>query len=197
MLLQNNTIGPYLNSIVVALSSTVLALHDRLARGLRAGAHPFPGEAGRRADLPRAAGRRDRRGGGARRALAGRRRGRDRAVPAGAWDVRAALQGCGRQQRHRVLDDFEPDHAADRRRAADLCDVPASEAARHADRADFDLYRRQPADRRLADARLLRRRAARSRGERGDRRRLEVPGLLHHRAAARPLRVSRPPSCWC
>ena len=62
------------------------------------------------------------------------------------------------------------------------------QAARHADRAHLDLHRRQPADRRLADARFLRRHSARPRGERGDRRRLEVPRVLHHRAAARPLR---------
>ena len=36
-----------------------------------------------------------------------------------------------RQQRHRVLDHLEPDHAADRRGAADLRDVPAAAAARH------------------------------------------------------------------
>ena len=41
MLLQNNTLGPYLNSIVVTLSSTVLALIIGVACGLRAGAHPF------------------------------------------------------------------------------------------------------------------------------------------------------------
>ena len=36
-----------------------------------------------------------------------------------------------RQQRHRVLDHLEPHHAADRRGAADLRDVPAARPARH------------------------------------------------------------------
>ena len=58
-------------------------------------------------------------------------------------------------------------------------------------RADRHLHRGQPADRRLADARLLRRHPDRPRGERRARRRLEVPRLLHHRAAAGPLRPRR------
>ena len=133
MLLQNNTIGPYLNSIVVTLSSTVLALligslaayalvRIRFQVKLAAivtflvllvavivavAALAVPWQVGRR--------------------------GRDRALPPGARHVRSALQGGGRQQRHRVLDDLEPDHAADRRRAADLRHVPASPTARHAD----------------------------------------------------------------
>ena len=131
--LQNNTLGPYLNSIVVALSSTVLALLIGSLAAYALVRIRFQVKLAADRDLPRASGRGDRRGRGAACALAGRRRGRDRALPACARHVRAALQGGGRQQRHRVLDDLEPDHAADRRRAADLCDVPASPAARHAD----------------------------------------------------------------
>ena len=55
-----------------------------------------------------------------------------------------------------------------------------------ASRADPLLHGRQPADRGLADARLLRRRADRPRGERPARRRLALHDLLRDRAAAGP-----------
>ena len=96
-----------------------------LACRLCAGPHSLPGQACGRAHLPRPARRRRHRGGGAWGSLAGGRRGGDCAFPPGARHVRAALQCGRRQQRHRILDDLQPDHAADCRGVADLRDVPA------------------------------------------------------------------------
>ena len=152
MLLQNNTIGPYVNSIIVALFSTLLALligslaayalvrirfQVKLAAVLTfivllvaviiavaALAVPWPAAVAVAIALF--------------------------LLALGTFVRR--FKRRARQQRHRVLDDLEPDHAADRRRAADLRHVPESEAARYAGRADRDLHRRQPPDRRLADA---------------------------------------------
>ena len=126
MLLQNNTLGPYLNSIVVALSSTVLALLIGTLAAYALVRIRFEVKLAAIltfivlliAVIVAVA--------ALRRSVAGRAGGRNRALPACARHVRSPLQGGGRQQRHRVLDDLEPDHAADRRRAADLCDVPAS-----------------------------------------------------------------------
>ena len=66
------------------------------------------------------------------------------------------LQAHARQWRHPVLDDLAAHPAADRRDHPDLHDVPERPPARHPSRADPHLHGRQPADRGLADARLLR-----------------------------------------
>ena len=170
---------------------------DRCARGLRARAHPLSGQARGDPDLPRA----DRRVILAVAACMwpGRSRSwwRSRLFLLALWHIRSTLQSRGRQQRHRVLDDLEPDHAADRRRAADLRDVPASPVARHAIRADCDLYRREPADRGMADARLLRRHA------RSTSRRARRSTAPRSSACSSPSRCrwcargSRRRSCWC
>ena len=198
MLLQNNTLGPYFNSIVVAL----LEHGARACSSARLRPTRWCASASRSSSPPSstfivllvavivavAALRMS--------------TGRSRGVVAIALFLLALgtfgrrFKAGARQQRHRVLDDLEPHHAADRRRAADLCHVPASPAARHAIRADRDLYRRQPADRRLADARLLRRHA------RSTSRRARRSTARRSSASSSPspcrwcARAWRRPSCW-
>ena len=125
MLIENNTLRPYLNSVVVALGSTVLAVligslaayalvRIRFQVKLAAVAiflALLVAVIVAVATFRRALGARARRRAGALF---------DRAVHAGR-----PHPARGRQQRHRVLDHLEPHHAADRRGAADLRDVPA------------------------------------------------------------------------
>ena len=129
MLLQNNTLGPYLNSVVVALASTVLAVLIGSLAAYALVRIRFQVKLAAVAifllllvavivavvDLRRALGSSRSRSRVALFLLALVHAGRPH--PAGA-----------RQQRHRVLDHLEPHHAADRRGAADLRDVPAAAA---------------------------------------------------------------------
>ena len=87
------------------------------------------------------------------------------------------------QQRHRVLADLAADPAADRGRDPAVRPVPADRPARQPRRAGHHLRRDQPADRRLADARLLRVAAARARGVGRGRRRVGLPDRPLDRAA--------------
>ena len=129
-----------------------LAVLIGVARRLCACAHPLPGQARRRRDLHHPAARRSSSRSRFSMPTGGSHRRRDRPLPPRAFTLARRIKPARRQQRHRVLDHLEPHHAADRRRAADLCDVPAAAAARHPGRADRHLHRGQPADRRLADA---------------------------------------------
>src|SRR5207237_1148755 len=82
-----------------------------------------------------------------------------------------------------VLDDLAAHPAAGGVRHSGLPDVPEAGAARHAPRADRELHDGEPADRDLADVRLLRRHPARAGGKRGARRRLALSYLLRPDAA--------------
>ena len=154
--LGNDTLRPYVNTVVVGLSSALLALmlgssaayalvrftyrpqaraHRARASCCVAGSVRWPCSAASRGNS---------------------RSGRALAVFALlAQAVGAALPADAGQQRHRVLADLAADLAADRGRHPAVRAVPAGRPARHAARPDPDLRRDQPADRRLADARLL------------------------------------------
>ena len=198
MLLENNTLGPYLNSVVVALGSTFLAVligslaayalvRIRFQVKLAAVAIfllLLVAVIVAVATLRRAV---------AARASASR----SRSSSSRSFTLGRPHPARGRQQRHRVLDHLEPHHAADRRGAADLRDVPAARACSTPDRADRHLHRGQPADRGLADPRLLRRHPA------STSRRAPSSTAPRSSASSSPSRcrwsapASSPPSCWC
>jgi ABC-type glycerol-3-phosphate transport system permease component len=107
-----------------------------------------------------------------------------------AQTIGPAVPTDARQRRHRVLADFAADPAADRGRRPAVRPLPADRPARHAAGARPDLHRDEPADRRLADARLLRGAADRARGGGVGRRRVGLPdrpvrGPADRRAGAR------------
>ena len=103
-------------------------------------------------------------------------------------DHRAALLGVARQQQRRLLAHLPADAAAGGGGHPDLRAVPAPRHARHAPGADHHVRRRQPAHRRLAHARLLLDDPGRARGVGGGRRRVAVPHLPFDRPADRRAR---------
>ena len=126
--------------------------------------------------------------------LGGGRRGDLRAAGARA---RAPLQAPGRQWRHPVLDDLAAHPAAGRDGHPDLHDVPERAPARHPHRPDPLLHGGQPADRGLADARLLHGHPDRPRGERAAGRRLAPHRSSSTSCCRWPGPASPPPRSWC
>ena len=189
MLLQNNTLGPYLNSIVVTLSSTVLALLIGSLAAYALVRIRFQVKLAAMltflvlliAVIVAVA---------ALSALAGAWRSRSRLPFALGTSFGASRLRSGTTTS--ILDDFDrimppivavlPIYVMFQRLS---CSTPS--------RPNRDLCRHHAADGRLADARLLRRRAAGPRGKRRDRQRFEVPGVLRHRAPARALRARGEP----
>ena len=156
--LGNDTLRPYINTVIVGLSSAVIALilgslaayalvRFKYRPARRASSALFIGCIAFTFDRHRA-----------------RRAPPAIAVASALGDLRhpdpdhrAAIQARPGQQRHRVLDDLAADPAADRGGHPALRALPADRPARQHRRAGHHLRGDQPADRRLADARLLRR----------------------------------------
>ena len=188
--LGNDTLRPYVNTVIVGLASSANRAVHGLVHGLRPG--PVHLSAEDRADRRRhrvdrvrlhrrghrrARATRDRRGGGALRCC---------------WPRRSAAGSSGRSPTATSRSGSSHSGSCRRSRSRSRCTCSSSRSgcSTASARSDHHLRGRQPADRRLAHARLLRHAAARARGVGRGRRRVDLSDRALDRAPDLPFRAS-------